>query len=171
MMKVAKCLIISYIGNTSIARFATIYSSNTQGNNAETIFSLQNKLYRYKIEIPLFRCECCYAFLFNEQVKYIMKETNITRKARVNVNDIVCNYCFGKLAKNELPCISVYGNKLHPGLIPECLKRMTLMEKRLISRIHVFLTVIILPGGQFAAKRFSYRFSSLSRKKYKSFTM
>ena len=118
----------SYIGNTSIARFATIYSSNTQGNNAETIFSLQNKLYRYKIEIPLFRCECCYAFLFNEQVKYIMIETNVTRKARVNVNDIVCNYCFGKLAKNELPCISVYGNKLHPGLIPECFIRMTLME-------------------------------------------
>lgn len=51
-----------------------------------------------------------------------------------------------------MPCISVYRNNLHPGEIPECLKKITLMEKRLISRIHIFLTVIILPGGQFAEK-------------------
>ena len=61
---------------------------------------MQNKLYRYEIEMqPLFKCQCCYTFLFNEQVQFITKETNASRKAKVCVHDEVCNYCLTKLKK------------------------------------------------------------------------
>lgn len=43
-------------------------------------------------------------------------------------------------------------NALDPGNIPFYLKNLTYMEKRLLCKIQVFMTVVILPGGQLAEK-------------------
>lgn len=62
--------------------------------------------------------------------------------------------------KKNIPYVNMRYNNLHPNEIPSCLKGLTLMEKRLISKIHVFLTVIVLPGGQYAEKGMAINFPS-----------
>lgn len=56
------------------------------------------------------------------------------------------------LKKNEMPPFNSILNALDPGNIPFYLKNLTYMEKRLLCKIRVFMTVVILPGGQLAEK-------------------
>lgn len=67
-------------------------------------------------------------------------------------NDVLCSTCMSAKKKHALSPISAFGHMLHPGNIPKCLQGLTIMEKRLISKIQVFMTIIILPGGQYAEK-------------------
>ena len=90
----------------------------------------ENKLYKNFIEmLQTFKCQCCGSFLFENQLKIITKSTDMLHIAKLFVEDHVCNYCYEKLHKNELPCISLHGNNLYPGIIPECLKHLSFMEK------------------------------------------
>lgn len=68
------------------------------------------------------------------------------------VGNETCSFCFKKIKHNQIPKLNTRYNNLDPGKIPNCLKGLSLMEKRLISTIHVFLTIVILPGGQYAEK-------------------
>ncbi|CAC5408743.1 unnamed protein product [Mytilus coruscus] len=141
----------------NIGRIETVLNVNTNYSK-ETVLEIdhrkyQDPVYRYKIEsVPKFVCNCCKKILFSEQTRVIASDNPILKVAQVTVNDIVCNFCFNKLKNNILPSTSVHGNKLDPCNIPSCLKELTFMEKKLISKIHVFLTIIVLPGGQLAEK-------------------
>ena len=108
--------------------------------------------------VPEFVCNCCKRILFSQQTRTIVSDTPVLKVAQVAVNDVVCNFCFSKLKNNILPSVSVFGNNLDPCFIPPCLKELTFMEKKLISKIHVFLTIIVLPGGQFAEKGMAINF-------------
>lgn len=56
------------------------------------------------------------------------------------------------MKKKSLPKESYLHNTLDAGAVPSELKNLFVVEKRLISLIPVFLTLIILPGGQFAQR-------------------
>ena len=62
----------------------------------------------------------------------------------------MCKFCAAKVCNDTLPCLSSLFNDLDPGETPDCLKHLTMMEKRLISKVHVFMTLVLLPGRQFA---------------------
>jgi len=50
-------------------------------------------------------------------------------------------------------------NNIFPSVIPECLRVLNSMEKRMISRVNIFITMYVLPnGGQYATKGNSISF-------------
>jgi hypothetical protein len=48
--------------------------------------------------------------------------------------------------------LSFFKNLLFPGIIPDCLKNLSSLEKRLITKINIFKTVVMLPGSQYAER-------------------
>ncbi len=56
-----------------------------------------------------------------------------------------------------MPCISTFGNNLFPGTIPSELNGLSYMENQLITKIHVFMTVV-LSGDQYAQTDLSISF-------------
>lgn len=42
--------------------------------------------------------------------------------------------------------------------VPECLKKLDIAEKRMVAQIQTFMTILILPGGQFAEKGLAIHF-------------
>ncbi len=100
---------------------------------------------------PVYSCMSCDTFLFDEKIK--MLKTNVSiGSSHFTTKDHLCNFCHSKLSKSELPSTNSRENCLFPGRIPKCLQGLTTMEQRLISKIQVFITLLILPGGQFAEK-------------------
>lgn len=61
---------------------------------------------------------------------------------------IVCGRCFACCRKNQLPNLS-YSNHFDPGTIPPQIACLNFTEKRMLSQIQMYLTIIALPGGQF----------------------
>lgn len=57
-----------------------------------------------------------------------------------------------KMSKNLMPSIASKGNFLHVMDTPVELAELTPIEKTLISQIQVFMTIVILPGGQYVEK-------------------
>lgn len=74
------------------------------------------------------------------------------------MNDILCSFCSRSLSRSEMPCWFFVGNNICPGDIPLVLRDLTLVEKRMISKINAFFTLVVLPCypvGQFAQKGFA----------------
>ena len=65
---------------------------------------------------------------------------------------ILCTKCHSLLQKAQVPKVCTSYNKLKTGYVPLELSNMFVIEKRIIAQIPVFLTLIILPGGQSAQK-------------------
>ena len=106
----------------------------------------------YIQQIPSHVCYSCKKFLFPEKVKHLARQTNVSKRLCISQDCDICGYCWTKIAANVYPVLHSTHNLLDPGDIPSCLRSFTIMEKRLISKIHVFMTVIVLPGGKFAEK-------------------
>lgn len=62
------------------------------------------------------------------------------------------------IKKGKVPKNAYYANNLDPGIIPDCLKGLWVVEKRLISLVQLFLTLVVLPGGQTAQKGLAIHF-------------
>ncbi len=73
-------------------------------------------------------------------------------------NYIVYGKCLSSLNRGTPVPPFAYTNNLDPGDIPPELKHLNVMEKHLISKIHLYLTTVILPGGQFGEKGQSIHF-------------
>ena len=58
--------------------------------------------------------------------------------------------CFNQIKNKKIPKESYVQNRLDAGQVPPELKNLFVVEKQLQSLIPVFLTLTILPGGQFA---------------------
>ena len=63
-----------------------------------------------------------------------------------------CQLCFASIKKKTLPYLSSEGNDLKVYDPPEELKKLSVIEKRLIALVQVFMTLVVLPGGQYAEK-------------------
>lgn len=69
--------------------------------------------------------------------------------------DTLCSWCKSSLRKNAFPPLDFILNNLNAGDIPQVLQDLSLAEKRCISKINTFFTLLILPAfpvGQLGMK-------------------
>ena len=96
-------------------------------------------------------CEVCRKILLPAQIRHCNVENEAVSTLCINRESVVCQDCCSKLCKrNIIPAKAFIYNKLNPGAIPAVLKALWVIEKRLISLIQIFLTMVLLPGGQHA---------------------
>lgn len=109
-------------------------------------------------EIPHFTCCSCDRFLFQNQVFYSKKSFDLLR---ISESDILCQFCNRYLSKSQIPYRNMNYNNLQTGNIQRELQHLDIVEKRLISKINTFFTLIVLPCypvGQLAQKGFAIHF-------------
>jgi hypothetical protein len=104
-------------------------------------------------EKPVQYCKCCNRFLFRDQVVYFRKINNATRSLDILPADNLCETCRSKWVQNLVPSISVKRKFLSSGNIHGQLQHLSPLEKKFIQKISIFMTIVILPGGQYAEKR------------------
>ncbi len=104
---------------------------------------------RYK---PSYTCASCKRILFKSQVKILHSDTEASKKLHFHTGSKFCSTCLQSLKNNEIPKLAEVFNNLEVPNIPSCLTNLSKIEKRLISQIQIFMTIIILPGGQLAEK-------------------
>ncbi len=97
-------------------------------------------------------CKSCERFLFSEQIHHIAKRTQTAKDLQIEPIHHLCSTCYTYISKNTLPPISLYGNALHVPVPPKQLSDLNRVERRLIAKIQIFMTEVLLPGGQYAEK-------------------
>ena len=91
-------------------------------------------------------CHSCHRFLFHNQIFHIAKpNNNITRALQMDKKSPLCSTCHRSVLKGQIPSTSV-------AQTPDILRTLNKIERRLLALIQVFMTMIILPGGQYAEK-------------------
>lgn len=103
-------------------------------------------------ESPCKCCSCCFRILFKEQTFLLAEVNDACKSIGLNVHSDLCSTCKTSLKQNKVPNISMKGNNLDTGVIPNELEGLTLLEKKMLSKINVFMTLTLLPGGQYAQK-------------------
>ena len=103
---------------------------------------------------PVFSCISCLRFLFKNQTHFLTesKLNNITNVLGINTSSVLCCTCKKYLGSNKVPAICAKLNGLEVNIIPSELSCLNVLEKKLLSKIQTFFTMIILPGGQYAEK-------------------
>ena len=115
----------------------------TNQNAKHTAKEDETNFIQYISQYPKNYCHYCKRKLFpNEEKKHFSHSENTT---------ILCGKCNSSLLRKEVPALA-YQNKLDPDQIPMELLNLNIMEKRLISQIHLFVTIVTLPGGQLGEK-------------------
>ena len=104
--------------------------------------------------IAVGHCVSCHRLLFPEQVQYISNNFDLPAwlQCKGSSRPMFCCTCITAVRQHRMPTISVHANKLHVRAPPAVLTDLNKLEKRLLSRIQVFMTMVILPGGQYAEK-------------------
>ena len=98
-------------------------------------------------------CSCCDRFLFSNQVKSLGTKTNaVIQSLHLDASDKLCSMCYKYLAEGKIPSLSSDLNSLKVDNVPEDLSCLNSLEKKLVAKIQVCMTLIILPGGQYAEK-------------------
>ena len=110
--------------------------------------------------LPEFTCCSCDKFLLKNQA---FRCQNDFQMIQLSIGDTLCCNCYRVLKKFDFPHRNLRFNGLYAGEIPRQLQGLTLVEKRLISQINTFFTLIILPCfpvGQYAQKGFAIHFGN-----------
>ena len=102
-------------------------------------------------------CHCCEKFLFSDQVYTTTSFTKDIGLQLPSENLTLCSSCCAQIGKGTVPSTSITNN-LKTVDVPDCLKELTIVEKRLISQLQSFMTLLVLPGGQFAEKGLAIHF-------------
>ena len=103
-------------------------------------------------ERPTYSCSNCDRFLFLDQIHRIDEQVVRELSFEEKRNNVVCQTCCSFMKKKEIPYLSTKANNLEIPDIPSELSALSMVEKRLIALIQIFMTIIILPGGQMAEK-------------------
>ena len=77
---------------------------------------------------------------------------DVMQTLHINTSSLLCANGKNKICKSEIPPQAFEYNKLDPGDVPLNLQNLWVIEKRLISLVQLFVTLIMLPGGQLAQK-------------------
>lgn len=101
---------------------------------------------------PSSYCRCCDRILFPDQIVNLKQITATAEMLNLSYDDVLCRYCHGRIKQNKMCPLSTKLNNLDNGRVPTELRKLSLLEKRMISLIQVFLSIHILPGGQYAEK-------------------
>jgi hypothetical protein len=103
---------------------------------------------------PSFSCSCCDRILFGDQVCHInqAKVSDVASRLSIDGKSELCRTCSKDISMNKMPSLASEGNSLKIDTFPSELCNLNTVERRLLSKIQVFMTMLILPGGQFAEK-------------------
>ena len=80
--------------------------------------------------------------------KKVNFDNDASEALHLDIDSITCASCYAKCKKNSIPPQAYLYNALDPGEIPQELQGLWVIEKRLVSLIQVFLTIVLLPGSQ-----------------------
>ncbi|MEW8546654.1 MAG: DUF6570 domain-containing protein [Candidatus Thiodiazotropha sp.] len=108
-------------------------------------------------KIPLWHCHICYKFLFEEQIKRLGTGRGSRNKNKTDYEQVYCSKCIQCLLKGKVSKVSVQ-NLMYTGSVPSCLEDLTFAERRMISQLQTYITLVILPGGQYAEKGLAIHF-------------
>ena len=113
-----------------------------------------NTIYESAIRVTPNRwCACCERFLFPNQCRKLPKSLDkVPEEINITASPLLCSTCYNSIKKGQVPAIASVSNQLHIDKPPPELLCLNKIERRLLSLIQVFFTVIILPGGQYAEK-------------------
>lgn len=126
----------------------THYPSQEFINNSK-----HNSNYELHIrQMPSLHCESCERILFPEQKVCLYRLTEKANFYKLTTNSSLCRYCHSRIKENKDSAINSKHNNLDVGIQPLELKGLSLLEKRMISLIQIFMSIHILPGGQYAEK-------------------
>lgn len=103
---------------------------------------------------PSFSCSCCDRILFSDQISRISQAKLSDTATRLGIDNKseLCRTCSKDISINKMPSLASGGNSLRIDTFPPELCNLNTIEKRLLAKIQVFMTMLILPGGQFAEK-------------------
>ena len=102
---------------------------------------------------PIQYCKCCNRFLFSNPVKILGTKTNaVVQSLHLDCSDKLCSMCYKYVAEGKMAPLSSDLNSLKIDNIPDELSCLNSLEKKLLAKIQVCMTLIILPGGQYAEK-------------------
>ena len=142
------------IANIDVACYITCSTQPFQSNTHINSYTKLSQQYQNYIEmIPKFSCKSCERIMYRDQLylsSIVQESIGITC-----TNDLVCITCKRSLHKKNIPTLAVRDNNLHVESIPHQLQNLNLLEKRLISKVNTFFTLVLLPGypvGQFGEK-------------------
>lgn len=93
-------------------------------------------------------CSVCNRILYPSVSKKVNFDNDASEALHLDVDSIICASCYAKCKKNCIPPLAYVYNVLDPGEIPQELQGLWVIEKRLVSLIQVFLTIVLLPGNQ-----------------------
>ena len=74
------------------------------------------------------------------------------RQFGVNVSCNVCATCKRNIGQSKVPSLSYCENLLNLEWVPSCLNKLSKRERRLVAKINIFMTVVMLSGWQYAEK-------------------
>lgn len=110
-------------------------------------------------QIPDKSCRSCRKFLFPSEV-YTLNSTS-ERVPDLQQGDVLCQLCKNYIHKNKMPYGYVQGNNLHVPDQPPELKNLSITDKRFVSKLHTFMTLLVLPrGGQYAQTGMAIHFEA-----------
>ena len=114
---------------------------------------LDRYLYEHSIQMRGdYSCKRCHKFLFADKKKHLRQETDTSRAYKITVLDDLCQSCYNQIERDKIPKFSFVANMFDTGSIPTELEQLDIIERRLIALIQVFMTIIQLPGGQYAER-------------------
>ena len=106
-------------------------------------------------------CDCCHKILFEDQLSTLQYNFDIATLLNLpHTSDefTLCSICFNTASKKGHCPASSVSNNLDAGVVPPQLLGLGTVEKRLISQIQSYLTILILPGGQYAERGLTIHF-------------
>ena len=125
--------------------------------------SKHSQIYEHNIRESIATyCTCCDKILFQNQVRTcslpgLNNPFQTEQVLQFEPNSSFCSPCLSALLKNKVPSTWKYNNLL-TGDVPECIKNLEIAEKRMIAQIQSFMTILMLPGGQYAEKGLAVHF-------------
>jgi hypothetical protein len=104
-------------------------------------------------------CVSCKIMLFERQRKIWNEayETESSKAVGVKSGSIVCDRCCNSMKADKIPGRS-WRNKLELDPIPDVLAQLTFLERRFVCRLQTYMTLLVLPGGQYAQKGLAIHF-------------
>ena len=122
-------------------------------NQDPLTWSGQSLEYEYAIRSrPTSYCISCNRFLFDNLVYHTKIQNDVTKSLKIDGKSALCAICIQSVRQGKIPPTCMQVSSLFISQIPHVLGCLNKIERRLLALIQVFITLIILPGGQYAEK-------------------
>ena len=143
--------------NFDVAAFydiSTSYINKTPTASTEIITQQTNQDYESDIrETPSLVCKFCDRFLFSNQARVLGSITNsLIKSLKIDCSSKLCRTCYSQLSQGSIPTLCSLLNGLQIDSISDEINCLSSLEKKLLAKIQICMTVVLLPGGQYAER-------------------